>query len=653
MSPGSSSCSRCSKPIAVESANGLCAACSKALETSRPAGTPNEDQTRTAHESPGSATRTGPDVGGATATWNGQARLRPSPAGYDLFRYLGGGGMGDVYLAREHAAERTVAIKFLRAASNPASAERFLTEVRALARLDHPNIVRIISVDLNRVDPHYTMDYIGAGTLSDLVKAEGPMPPAEAARIASTIAKALHAAHGADILHRDIKPSNILIAADGTPKISDFGLAKRLDFDEGLTYSSQPLGTPSFMPPEQITRESGSMGPRADVYGLGATLYFMITGTAPFEDANPESIMNRVRFDPPTRPRSVRPGIPIELEAIVLKCLEKKPEERYPSAAELAADLDRYLAGEVVAAPQLTPLRRVRKWIVRNRVAIGSSLALITAAILAAILIPSVDPQEDIQRKLKAGKRVVLVGDRGNPKSWQWQFTPSSLAESAAKDGTASFQTAGTTLLELVRDPGVDRYRVTAELRHMGADPPPPKGAITMGYIGFYCGHDVQAGPDGKFMNTLIALKFADIEPLPQDEKAPKAPKERVGVPMGFAAFAQQPNDRSVTPSWSHTSKRPFQPRPGAQFPGLWRRVRFDVAPDGVIGYWSDDAAGEFFEVLNANAEMIQSKFNYVYSEQASLVPGVAPQWRPRGSLGVIAHRSTVAFRNITIEPLP
>ncbi|MFO0802357.1 MAG: serine/threonine-protein kinase [Gemmataceae bacterium] len=637
------------------SANGLCVECSKAVETSRPAGTPLEDQTRTVLHDFGTATRTGPDVGGDTKTWNGQAKLRPAPAGYDLYRYLGGGGMGDVYLAREHAAERTVAIKFLRAASHPASAERFLTEVRALAKLDHPNIVRIISVDLDRVDPHFTMDYVGAGTLSELVKSEGPMPPTEAAKLARSLATALNAAHGAEILHRDIKPSNVLIAPDGTPKISDFGLAKRMDFDEGLTYSTQPLGTPSFMPPEQVSRESGVMGPQADVYGLGATLYFMLTGAAPFEDANPESIMKRVRFDPPPRPRSLKPGLPIELEAIVLKCLEKKPEDRYASAAELAADLDRFLAGGVPAAPQLTPVRRAKKWLVRNRVAIGSALALAIAAAIIYELVPPADPQEQIQRKLQDGKRVVIVPERGMPKSGEWVFTPSTLAESVAKDGTPSFQTNGTTLYQLVRDPGIERYRITAEIRQMGADRPPAGRALPDAFVGMYCGFDMQAGPPGKFMNCLTALKFVDIEPvpLPKDEKFPNRAPERPGVQVGLAAFSQQPENPTLVPSWSHSSKTPFVPNP-LSWPGHWRGLRFDVTPEGITAYWSaTGAGGDFVEVQRLAAESIQSQYRSLADDLKSLVPGVVPQWRPRAALGVMAFRSTIAFHNVSIEPLP
>ncbi len=660
MSP-SGSCLRCQEVLAVESANGLCVTCSKALETSCDISsrTPSPDD-RTAsrpelvgvtltHQVANGAARTAwVDENGFTLKWDGEVRLPNSPAGYDLYRYLGGGGMGDVYLAREHVAERTVAMKFLRGAPQSTAADRFLTEVRSLARLNHPNIIRVISVDLDRSDPHFTMEFAPGGTLSDRVKAEGPMPPLHAARIVAQVARAIEVAHGANILHRDLKPSNIVLGIDDIPKVTDFGLAKLTDRDEGLSMSTGPLGTPSFMPPEQISSKFGKVGPASDVYGLGATLYHLLTGRPPFQGDTQHDIITQVQNSLPERISSVRPEVPGDLEGIVVKCLEKNPLHRYPTALALAEDLERFLAGQVPLAPRQTRLRRVRRWVGRNRILLaGISSVCAVAAVLAVLLQPQ-DPHDEMIKGLKAGRSVELVGKTGNPRWYEWKLTPSTLAKSAAGDDTASFQTEGSTLLELVRDPGIDRYRITADLRHMLAPPPAPNCSVTMGFIGLYCGYDLQHGSDGNKANSLVTVKFADIAPLPVEN----APKE-IGVRFGYNLFVQKPEGLDVVSNWSGADTLHFKPRIEGQWPGLWRRVRIDVTPEGVTANWWDDAARRFVPIHRANLDSINARFAELTSVAAPLITVLPSQWKPRGPLGILAYRSTVSFKNVSIEPLP
>jgi len=442
--------------------------------------------------------------------------MRPAPAGYDLIHHLGAGGMGNVWVAKEHAAQRVVAIKFLRPTGNAATGDRFLTEVRALGRLEHPSIVRIISVDLDRCDPFYSMEYAAGGTLADRIKAEGPFDPAEAVRLCLQLADALAAVHEAEIFHRDIKPSNVIVMADGTPKLSDFGLAKLMDEHDELTRTTQAIGTPAFMPPEQITRKLGDISPATDVYGLGATLYAMLTGKAPFEGDSNEDIISKVKSETPPRPRALRPDLPMGLEAVVLKCLEKRPADRYACSDELAKDLERCLEGKQQSAPAMTRWRRTRKWVGRHAVSLRAMLTvLVIAGMVAGFAVakffrspapassppdlagsvrPVADSHEAIQSELQAGRKLTLVDVKGPPRWHDWGLTPSSLGESPANDGTATFQTNATTLLELVRSPGVERYRITADLRHMSGDPPPPNGLRSMSYIGLYCGHLSQPG---------------------------------------------------------------------------------------------------------------------------------------------------------------
>jgi serine/threonine protein kinase len=290
--------------------------------------------------------------------------------------------MGAVYLARETAAERDVAMKFLHHPGRTGALDRFLVELRAFARLDHPNVVRVFASDFFRSDPYFTMEYVGGGTLAKRLETGGPFAPAEAARLIATVARAVHAAHAAGVVHRDLKPSNILLTEAGAPKVADFGLAKRTDRDDRLTTGSGPLGTPGYMAPEQVRGAPGSIGPAADVYGLGATLYHLLTGRPPFSGSQPD-VFNDILCDPPARPRALRRAVPRALEAVCLKCLEKDPDRRYPTAEALAIDLDQVLAGGRPVAPELTWRRRAARSLARHR----RGLAWAAAAALAAVVV--------------------------------------------------------------------------------------------------------------------------------------------------------------------------------------------------------------------------------------------------------------------------
>ena len=215
-----------------------------------------------------------------------------------------------------------VALKFLQRPGHQGAFDRFGVEVKSLGALDHPNIIRFYSSDFLRSTPYFTSEYAAGGCLLQKLEAEGPLDPKEAARLMAIVARAIDAAHSAKVIHRDLKPSNIVLMKDGRPKVSDFGLAKRLDSDDDLTEGSGPLGSPPYMAPEQTGRNEGAIDARTDVYGLGATLYHLVTGRRPFTGLQDE-VISKVRSEPPIPPRSVRREVPRELEAIILKCLEK------------------------------------------------------------------------------------------------------------------------------------------------------------------------------------------------------------------------------------------------------------------------------------------------------------------------------------------
>jgi serine/threonine protein kinase len=210
------------------------------------------------------------------------------------------------------------------------------------------------------------MDCVEGEDLADRVR-NGPLPACEAAGLLKTIAEAVEYAHRQGILHRDLKPSNVLIDQAGRPRITDFGLAKRMTADEGATQTGQVLGSPRYMPPEQAAGRRGEVGPASDVYSLGAILYHLLTGRAPFVAEAMQEILRQVLNDAPLAPRRLNPGVPRDLETICLKCLEKEPGHRYPTAAALAEDLGRFLNDEPVRARRVTAVERGSRWLYKRR----------------------------------------------------------------------------------------------------------------------------------------------------------------------------------------------------------------------------------------------------------------------------------------------
>ena len=303
--------------------------------------------------------------------------------GYEILGELGRGGMGVVYKARQIKLDRVVALKMILAGGHAGEAElaRFRAEAEAVARLQHPNIVQIFEVGEHGGLPFFSLEFCGGGSL-DKKLAGTPLPPKEAAALVATLARAVQTAHEKGVIHRDLKPANILLTEDGTPKITDFGLAKRLDADAGQTRTGSVMGTPSYMAPEQAGGKTAEMGPLCDVYALGAILYELLTGRPPFRAATPLDTMMQVVSDDPVPPRHLQPRTPHDLETICLKCLRKERGKRYASAAALAEDLRRFLAGEPVKARPMGLMGRTAKW-VRRRPAVAALLAAV-AAVAAA-----------------------------------------------------------------------------------------------------------------------------------------------------------------------------------------------------------------------------------------------------------------------------
>jgi tetratricopeptide (TPR) repeat protein/predicted Ser/Thr protein kinase len=300
----------------------------------------------------------------------------PAVPGYEVLAELGRGGMGVVYQARQCALKRLVALKMILAGLHADSTARgrFRTEAEAVARLQHPNVVQIYEVGECDGRPFLCLEYIDGGSL--LYKAGGTaQPDQEAARLVETLARAVHSLHQRGILHRDLKPTNVLLTTDGTPKITDFGLAKLLDADSRLTRSETLLGTPNYMAPEQAVGDTKKVGVSADVYSLGAILYELLTGRAPFQGPTPLSTLLQVQHQEPVPPRRLRHSVSGDLETICLKCLAKQPGKRYPSALALADDLHCFLEGRPIQARPAPAWQRLWKSARRRPTLVAGTLA--------------------------------------------------------------------------------------------------------------------------------------------------------------------------------------------------------------------------------------------------------------------------------------
>jgi WD40 repeat protein len=282
---------------------------------------------------------------------------------YELLEEIGRGGMGVVHRARQLSLGRIVAVKLLpfSATTNPDYVKRFRVEASAAASLQHPNIVAIHEVGVHQGQHYFAMDFVAGRNLAEIVR-DGPLPPLRAALYVKTIAEAIQYAHERGILHRDIKPANVLIDANDQPKVMDFGLAKRLEGDASLTLSGQVLGSPSYMPPEQCDAKRGKVGRYSDVYSLGATLYHLITGRAPFVAPTVAETLQQVQQAEPVSPTVLNPHLPRDLKTICLKCLEKERARRYQTAQELADELGRWLRGEPILARPVSRPEKAWRW---------------------------------------------------------------------------------------------------------------------------------------------------------------------------------------------------------------------------------------------------------------------------------------------------
>ena len=404
------------------------------------------------------------------------AEFPPIP-GYETRRFVARGGMGVVYEAVQLSTGRTVALKLVNpvGAQDRVTQERFAREVRTLAALKHPNIVPVYDAGDWHGFPYYAMEFVAGGTLShhiDRVRAD----LRGAVRLMAKAARAVAAMHAAGVLHRDLKPLNILLGENDEPMVADFGLARRADDESDLTDTGLPVGTRQYMAPEQTHGRHTDYTPACDVWALGVTLYEVLTGWRPFSDDGHTDLYARIRFAEPPPIASHAGGVPAELAAVVLKCLAKRPEDRYASAAALVTDLENWLAGAPLLAQPLpapvTPLivsppkpRRVRALVAW--VAVGLLAVLLAGAggAFRAAPVPRqpAPPKKTLAERVAAGERVKLTDDKGVP-SVPWTKTEGREVSETALGGYHGFTSRAVGLANLADEAWGCPIRVEANV---------------------------------------------------------------------------------------------------------------------------------------------------------------------------------------------
>jgi serine/threonine-protein kinase len=595
--------------------------------------------------------RTASDLSAATEAAPAEAEPLPRPFGpYELLERLGHGGMGVVYKARQTALNRLVALKRLHAGpyAGPEERARFRTEAEAIARLRHPNVVQVYEVGEHEGQLYLSMELVEGGSLGRRL-ADGPLPEREAAELVRALARAVEAVHGQRIVHRDLKPGNVLLESDGTPKVSDFGLAKLLDAEAGHTRTGAVMGTAAYMAPEQAEGRSREVGPATDVYALGTILYQALTGRPPFQGENRSAVLDQVRGREPVPPGRLRPRLSRDLEAVCLKCLEKEPQKRYATAEALADDLGRWLRGKPTAVRPPGRARRVLRWLRRRWRWLTMGLAAAAAVAAAALLWPK-DPDrpvKEIEARLARGEAVTLIGETGGPKWYRWAEGGQEAQAVPERDGTFAVHcSASLALLELASDPRRTRFRLSAEVRHITSS--------ARGEVGVYFGRRTYPTPGGPVQH-FGAMTYNDIDDEVKYWKEKFAPK----LPPG----SRPPPGNRITlfpHLYAQGGNKPWEPEIGGErsyfkrsgLDAAWRQLSLEVTPDGVEGLWEGLSIGKI-----TASRWERDTETYLAATQAGpsafpLGQGLAFTYAPSGGLGLYVYHGSAAFRHVVVEPL-
>ncbi|HYV37260.1 MAG TPA: serine/threonine-protein kinase [Gemmataceae bacterium] len=603
-----------------------------------------------------------------TPAVSGQPTVKTSEAlavpGYELLGAVGKGGMGVVYQARQASLNRIVALKMiLDEQATDDSRARFRREAESLAQIQHENIIRVFEINEAQGRLYFSMEFIKDGSLNQYLDGK-PLPPKPAAQLVETLARAVHAAHQSGVIHRDLKPANILLAFDGSkpatdstsqaketawwerqfsPKITDFGLAKR-STDPAQTAIGAVCGTPSYMAPEQADGQANATGPATDVYSLGAILYELLTGRPPFKAATMmDTVLQLIKESAPP-PRRLNKAVPLEMEAICLKCLEKAPEKRYASALELAEDLRRYVDGKATKARPLGWSQKAGRFTARHPIATACAVLLLVTAGAAPFVAHQVDPDRP-RRELKttlAAQRLYVFPSHERRQGVFRQVYGSPTPLQFGKDDSVIVETLSTALWEMIDDPMCDHFSLSAEVRHLD------EGGAS--FVGIYYGYWEKDTPQGTKPGNFIVLGFADRGSLVVFDNNGKAVSSTMRLASVLfddrqSAYVLLPNDR--------LSVLPLEPAVATKKAAPWRKLELIVSPEGVQASWASDQHPPQLlpNVSIGKIHKHQQKMQIAAatSDKVSLTLGYAP----RGGVGLYVTAGKAAFRNISIKPLP
>ena len=512
---------------------------------------------------------------------------------YEVIEEIARGGMGVVYKAKQTSLQRTVALKMI-LSGELASAEhvaRFQTEAESAARLDHPGIVPIYEIGEHNGQHYFSMAFVPGRSLADRI-ADGPLPPKEAAEIVAAAADALQYAHDLEVIHRDLKPANILMDGD-RPKLTDFGLAKRLD-QQSVTRTGEVLGTPGYMAPEQASNAE-SADKLSDVYGLGAILYATLTGRPPFQAANVLETMCQVLDSDPVPPGHLNAAVPVDLETICLAALRKEPQRRYASAAELKADLQRFLEGRPIHARPVSTFEHIVKWAKRRPMIAGLASALVATLVLGSVVIGNLWLQERSARE--SANDAAKIATENEKKAKEAAADAVRQKEIAEEQRTIAQNAIVTNSLNMAERMYVERNYAVAEQRYLHAH----RSALERGgndrraWWGLWrlysecpresrltvTGNYVTTSPDGQFVavvsgNRIQLLDGNTFEPQ-RDLVSPIGVLSEAGFgPNGRFVLANHFSEAEVL-VWDteNPESEPYKVAPpeAAEFPGVMKMV--------------------------------------------------------------------------------
>jgi serine/threonine-protein kinase len=552
---------------------------------------------------------------------------------YRILGEIGAGGMGVVFKAHDTVLDRVVALKIMRPDAlglSPDGVRRFHWEAQATARLSHPNIVNVHDSGEYEGYPYIAMDFVGGGSLDK--HKERFADPRKAAALVEKVARAVQHAHDRRIWHRDLKPSNVLLDERDEPKVSDFGLAKLQDSDVKLTASGAIVGTPAYMAPEQAGGQSEQVSAATDVWALGVVLFELLTGTPPFTGRR-NDVLHQVRTIDPPRPRGLRPALDRNLETIALKCLEKDPARRYPSAGALADDLGCWLRGEPIRARrQRWPARVVRALRRRPTLVTATAISALFAAVLVIVLVggrsdPSEAARKNWERRLAAGEAVEIVGESGLPRYHRLRVGNGALNLSTQESNAPELAALGITLMELLPDPQREHYWFRAHMQVPSGD---------WGELGIYFMHSVLDSPEGPehWYGTLTLRpdKPGTVQARLEFHRLREFPGLHVPAP-GLGAVRLPAGPRQWLELAVEISPETISAFCGEKHLGVVRRPRQDACARALM-----DATLADGDVANG------------VKAPANATP---PDFARRGGLGLYGRQGSACFQKIVIDPLP